>query len=98
MLFGVLCAVVYALRNGTLPRAIVLVPFLYWGGLYVALFIGFVTRSWYGVGAQRKAVRPTVERRAPEPAKPPARVPSAQGASNIAGVLVRGAPGEAAEL
>ena len=26
-----------------------LIPFVYWGGLYVALFAGFIARSWYGV-------------------------------------------------
>jgi len=45
----VLCAFAYALSDGTVPSAIVLLPFLYWGGLYVAQFAGFVSRSWYGV-------------------------------------------------
>ena len=52
----VACTLLYALRNGTLPRPIVLLPFLYWGGLYVALFAGFVARSWYGVSSLRKAL------------------------------------------
>jgi len=52
----VLCTFVYALRNGTLPPPIVLLPFIYWGGLYVALFAGFVARSWYGVSSLRKAL------------------------------------------
>jgi cellulose synthase (UDP-forming) len=52
----VLCTFVYALRNGTLPPPIVLLPFVYWGGLYVALFASFVARSWYGVSSLRKAL------------------------------------------
>ena len=51
-----LCTLVYALRNGTLPRPIVLLPFVYWGGLYVALFAGFVARSWHGVSMLRRAL------------------------------------------
>ncbi len=53
---------VYALRHGTLPRPILLCPFLYWGGLYVVLFAGFVARSWYGV-SKSPQLTPTVERR-----------------------------------
>jgi cellulose synthase (UDP-forming) len=52
----VLCTFVYALRDGTLPPPIVLLPFIYWGGLYVALFAGFVARSWYGVSSLRRLV------------------------------------------
>ena len=33
-----------------------LLPFIYWGGLYVAQFAGFVARSWYGVINLRKAL------------------------------------------
>ena len=56
MLALVLCTLVYALRNGTLPRPIVLLPFVYWGGLYVALLAGFVARSWHGVSMLRRAL------------------------------------------
>jgi len=52
----VFCAFAYALRAGTLPPPIVLLPFIYWGGLYVAQFAGFVARSWYGVINLRKAL------------------------------------------
>jgi len=52
----VACTFVYALRNGTLPPPIVLLPFVYWGGLYVALFAGFVARSWYGVVSLRRTL------------------------------------------
>jgi cellulose synthase (UDP-forming) len=58
-----------ALRHGTIPRPIVLCPFIYWGGLYMVLFANFVARSWYGVSA---GVAPTVERRRREPAEEPA--------------------------
>jgi hypothetical protein len=60
----------FALRRGTLPPAIVLVPFLYWGGMYVVLLAGFVARSWHGVYNLGQTLRPTVERRTAEPAKP----------------------------
>ena len=56
VLMLVICTLIYALRNGTLPRPIVLLPFIYWGGLYVALFAGFIARSWYGVSSLRKAL------------------------------------------
>jgi hypothetical protein len=52
--------VIYALRHHTLPRATLLFPFVYWGGLYVALFAGFVARSWYGVRNLRRALVPIV--------------------------------------
>jgi len=51
----------YSLRHGTLPHPILLCPFLYWGGLYVVLFAGFVARSWYGVRMSPR--NPAVERR-----------------------------------
>ena len=57
----VLCTLIYALRAGTLPRPIVLLPFVYWGGLYVALFAGFVARSWYGVSSLRTALLPMLQ-------------------------------------
>ena len=63
VLMLVLCTLIYALRNGTLPRPIVLLPFIYWGGLYVALFAGFVARSWYGVSSLRKALLPLMRGR-----------------------------------
>jgi cellulose synthase (UDP-forming) len=56
VLLMVLFTLIYALRHGTLPRLTLLFPFVYWGGLYVALFAGFIARSWYGVVSLRKAV------------------------------------------
>jgi cellulose synthase (UDP-forming) len=53
----VFCAVAYALRDGTVPSPIALLPVMYWGGLYVAQFAGFVARGWYGVINLRGAVR-----------------------------------------
>jgi cellulose synthase (UDP-forming) len=53
VLLTVLFTLVYGLRNGTLPRLTTLIPAVYWGGLYVALFAGFVARSWYGVASLR---------------------------------------------
>ncbi len=64
VLLTVLVTLVYALRAGTLPRPMVLIPFVYWGGLYVALFAGFVARSWYGVLNVRGAVAPILRRAA----------------------------------
>jgi cellulose synthase (UDP-forming) len=60
----VLCTLLYALRHGTVPRATLLFPFVYWGGLYVALFAGFVARSWYGVLSLRRAIVPIMRRTA----------------------------------
>lgn len=68
----VLATLAYALRRGTLPAPIVLIPFLYWGGTYVLLLAGFVVRSWHGVDGGR---RPAVERRAPEPPPQPRPLP-----------------------
>jgi cellulose synthase (UDP-forming) len=70
----VLCTLLYALRHGTLPRATLLVPCVYWGGLYVALFAGFVARSWYGVLSLRRAVMPLVRRTADVAGEPAPRV------------------------
>jgi cellulose synthase (UDP-forming) len=56
VLLAVLGTLVFAVHDGTLPRPIVLVPFVYWGGLYVALFAGFVVRSWHGVRSLRSAL------------------------------------------
>jgi len=64
VLLTVLATLVYALRHNTLPRPMVLLPFVYWGGLYVALFAGFVARSWYGVLNVRGAVEPILRRTA----------------------------------
>jgi cellulose synthase (UDP-forming) len=49
---------IYAVRHGTMPRPTLLLPFVYWGGLYVALFAGFVARSWYGVRSLRRTLVP----------------------------------------
>jgi cellulose synthase (UDP-forming) len=62
VLLTVLITLVYALRNGTTPRLTLLIPFVYWGGLYVALFAGFIARSWYGVVSVRKGLMPAVRR------------------------------------
>ncbi len=70
VLLLVLFTLIYALHDGTLPRATLLFPFVYWGGLYVALFAGFVARSWYGVLSVRKAVMPMVRRAADGVAEP----------------------------
>jgi cellulose synthase (UDP-forming) len=54
----VFCTGIYALRFGTLPNLGLLAGTVYWGGLHVALFTSFVTRSWHGLGrAQRTARR-----------------------------------------
>jgi cellulose synthase (UDP-forming) len=50
--------VTYAASHGTLPHLTLLFPFIYWGGLYVALFAGFIARSWYGVRSLRRAAVP----------------------------------------
>jgi cellulose synthase (UDP-forming) len=62
ILLAVIFTGVYAFHHGTLPRPMLLCPFLYWGGLYVVVFAGFVARSWYGVSKTPRFV-PTVERR-----------------------------------
>jgi len=62
VLLTVAGTIAYALRAGTLPRPTTLIPFVYWGGLYVALFAGFVARSWYGVVSLRRALVPAVRR------------------------------------
>jgi len=85
VLLAVLFTLAYALRSGAVPRPIVLVPFVYWGGLYVALLAGFVARSWYGVHSLRRAARPAVERRAPVQATPAPRSPSTLAADPGAG-------------
>jgi cellulose synthase (UDP-forming) len=59
-------ATVYALRFHTVRHAAELLPPLYWGAHFAVLLAGFVARSWYGVNSLRKAILPTVERRAPE--------------------------------
>jgi cellulose synthase (UDP-forming) len=75
VLLMVLFTLIYALRQGTLPRATLLFPFVYWGGLYVALFAGFVARSWYGVVSLRRAVLPVVSRTSHSAREPHTRVP-----------------------
>jgi cellulose synthase (UDP-forming) len=79
VLLAVVFTLVYALDNGTLPRLTMLIPFVYWGGLYVALFAGFVARSWYGVRSLRRVLTPTLA--------PPSAVPveSRTGAEQAAG-------------
>jgi cellulose synthase (UDP-forming) len=62
VLLTVVLTLLFALRDGTMPRLTMLVPFVYWGGLYVALFAGFVARSWYGVVSLRRALAPAVKR------------------------------------
>jgi cellulose synthase (UDP-forming) len=51
---------IYALRNATLPPLAMLIPVVYWGGLYMALFAGFVARSWYGALSLRGALAPMI--------------------------------------
>jgi cellulose synthase (UDP-forming) len=58
--------VTYAVSHGTLPRLDLLFPFVYWGGLYVALFAGFIARSWYGVRSLRRAAMPLLRASAVE--------------------------------
>ena len=70
VLLTVLATLVYALRHDTLPRPTVLIPFVYWGGLYVALFAGFVARSWYGVMTVRIAFAPILRRSFERPLAP----------------------------
>jgi len=62
VLLTVVFTLVFALRNGTMPRLTMLIPFVYWGGLYVALFAGFIARSWHGVMSLRKTLVPAVIR------------------------------------
>jgi cellulose synthase (UDP-forming) len=58
VLLTVVFTLLFALRNGTMPRLQMLVPFVYWGGLYVALFAGFIARSWHGVASLRGKLVP----------------------------------------
>jgi cellulose synthase (UDP-forming) len=60
VLLAVAGTIVYALVHHTLPRATLLVPFVYWGGLYVALFAGFVVRGWHGVQRLRRLPVPSL--------------------------------------
>ena len=53
VLLTIFFTAIYALRSRTLPRLEMLMPVVYWGGLYMALFAGFVARSWYGVMSLR---------------------------------------------
>jgi cellulose synthase (UDP-forming) len=85
----VVFTLVFALRNGTMPRVTMLVPFVYWGGLYVALFAGFIARSWYGVVSLRRALAPAV--------KQAGETISSQGAGSSSAALLHPA-GDAARL
>jgi cellulose synthase (UDP-forming) len=81
VLMAIFSTGVYALSHHTLPRVAMLMPVVYWGGLYMALFAGFVARSWYGVMSLRGALAPIAGGRgegaepaaagAPEPASSP---------------------------
>jgi cellulose synthase (UDP-forming) len=62
VLLTVVFTLLFALRNGTMPRLEMLIPFVYWGGLYVALFAGFIARSWHGVASLRGKVVPAAIR------------------------------------
>jgi cellulose synthase (UDP-forming) len=62
VLLTVVFTLVFALRNGTMPRLEMLIPFVYWGGLYVALFAGFIARSWHGVTSLRGKLVPAAIR------------------------------------
>lgn len=62
VLLTVVFTLIFALRDGTLPRLEMLIPFVYWGGLYVALFAGFIARSWYGVISLRRTLVPAVKK------------------------------------
>jgi cellulose synthase (UDP-forming) len=62
VLLTVLFTLVFALRDGTVPRLTMLIPFVYWGGLYVALFAGFIARSWYGVVSLHMTLVPAVKK------------------------------------
>jgi cellulose synthase (UDP-forming) len=79
VLLTVLATLVYRLRNGTLPRLSTLIPVVYWGGLYVALFAGFIARSWYGVVSLRRTLVPALARAGTGPAEGPAGAPDAAG-------------------
>ena len=79
VLLAVIFTLVYALQNGTLPRATLLIPFVYWGGLYVALFAGFVARSWYGVRSLRRVVAPIAGQIGDAPKEPRSAVEHAAG-------------------
>jgi cellulose synthase (UDP-forming) len=62
VLLTVVFTLIFALRDGSLPRLEMLIPFVYWGGLYVALFAGFIARSWYGVVSLRRTLVPAVKK------------------------------------
>jgi cellulose synthase (UDP-forming) len=79
VLLTVLATLVYGLRNGTLPRLSTLIPVVYWGGLYVALFAGFIARSWYGVVSLRRTLVPTLPRPGSGSAESTAGVPDTAG-------------------
>jgi len=60
VLLAVVGVLAYALVHGTLPRLTLLIPFVYWGGLYVALFAGFIARGWHGVQRLRRVPIPSL--------------------------------------
>jgi cellulose synthase (UDP-forming) len=83
---AVAAATAYVLARGTLPRLTLLLPFLYWGGLYVALFAGFVARGWHGTQH--------VPMRRPSPtAVDPRGARPAVAAANVRRAPPAGAPG-----
>jgi cellulose synthase (UDP-forming) len=79
VLLTVLFTLIYALRNGTVPRLTMLIPFVYWGGLYIALFAGFITRSWYGVASLQRALAPAMQKVGDGASEPTAGVPGGAG-------------------
>jgi cellulose synthase (UDP-forming) len=83
VLLTVLFTLLFALRDGTMPRLTMLVPFVYWGGLYVALFAGFIARSWYGVVSMRRTLAPAL--------KATGEIISSQGAGSAAAGLLQSA-------
>jgi cellulose synthase (UDP-forming) len=83
VLLTVLFTLLFALRDGTMPRLTMLVPFVYWGGLYVALFAGFIARSWYGVVSMRRTLVPAL--------KATGEIISSQGAGSSAAGLLQSA-------
>jgi cellulose synthase (UDP-forming) len=79
VLLTVIVTLVYALGNGTMPRLTLLFPFVYWGGLYVALFAGFIARSWYGVASLHRAVVPIVRGTSDSALEPTTQMPEHAG-------------------
>ena len=63
----------YSLSNGKLPSLTTLLPFAYWGGLYIALFAGFVARGWHGVGWVRGSLGAAARQAGQAAVRAPAR-------------------------